>query len=109
MQGNSLNILKLVDHPKLLTRRVNIVALNLEKVGYSQEINDLANARCLTMPEIWSCLKEGEVQSDGLSVDDDEVSGVIAYHSHEGLVRLRFSLLQDDSWLEVLSAKLEVK
>lgn len=109
MQDNTLIVAKLVDHPKNLTRRVNTVALDLERVGYSQEVNDLANARTLSMPEIWSCLREGEVLFEGLSVDDDEVRGIIAFHSHEGLVRLVFSLTQDDSWVEVWSAEIEVK
>lgn len=109
MQSSSQNVAKLEDHPRILTRRVNEVASDLEKVAYSQEINDLASARILSMPQIWDCLTEGEVLRDGLEISDDEARGTISFHSHEGLVKVVFALTQDDSWIEVLSASIEVK
>lgn len=109
MHSRNQNVAKFEDHPKNLTRRVNAIAHDLEKVGYSQEINDLASARTLSMPQIWDCLTDGEVQRHGLEFDDDEARGTISFHSHEGLVRVYFSLNQDDSWLEVLHASIEVK
>lgn len=109
MHSISQNVAKLEDHPKMLTRRVNSVASDLEKVAYSQEINDLANARILSMPQIWDCLMEGEVLRCGLEICDDEARGVISFHSHEGLVKVIFALTQDNSWIEVLSASIEVK
>lgn len=45
----------------------------------------------------------------GLEISDDEARGVISFHSHEGLVKVVFALTQDDSWIEVLSASIEVK
>lgn len=109
MQSRSVNVAKLVDHPRILTMRINSLSKNLSKVGYSTDINDLANARVLPMPQIWDCLREGTVQPVGLVTDEDEARGTISHHSHEGLVRISFCLTQDDSWLEVLSASIEVK
>ncbi|WP_064596205.1 hypothetical protein [Pseudomonas sp. DR 5-09] len=109
MQSSSKNVAKLVDHPRMLTRRVNEVASDLERVAYSQDINDLASARILSMPQIWDCLTEGQVMHHGLEISDDEARGVISFHSHEGLVKVVFALTQDDSWIEVLSASIEVK
>jgi hypothetical protein len=109
MHSSSQNVAKLVDHPRVLTRRVNKVASNLERVAYSLEINDLASARILSMPQIWECLTEGEVLHHGLEISDDEARGVISFHSHEGLVKVIFALTQDDSWIELLSASIEVK
>ncbi|WP_300727511.1 hypothetical protein [Pseudomonas sp.] len=109
MHSRSVIIAKFEDHPKNLTRRVNSVAEDLEKVAYSQDVNDLASARVLSMPQIWDCLSGGEVQRSGLEIDDDEARGTISFHSHEGLVSIYFALTRDDSWLEVLSASIEVK
>jgi hypothetical protein len=104
-----MKVAKLEDHPRRLTTRVNQIASDLDKVAYSQEINDLASARILSMPQIWECLTGGEVQHCGLEISDDEARGIISFHSHEGLVRIVFALIQDYSWIEVLSASIEVK
>lgn len=109
MHSRNLNVAKFEDHPRNLTKRVNAIALDLEKVVYSNEINDLASARILPMPQIWDCLTEGEVESRGLQICSDGVHAYISFHSHEGLVRVNFFLAQDCSEIEVLTATIEVK
>lgn len=109
MSSSSSKVAKLEDHPKVLTRRVNSVSSDLERVAYSKEINDLASARILSMQQIWDCLTDGDVRPEGLVVTDEEVRGTISCHCHEGLVSIFFSLTQDYSWIEVLSASIEVK
>lgn len=109
MQTSAISIVKFSDHPKLLTRRINQLALDQEKVAYSADLNDLDSARVLSMPQIWDCLREGEVEYGSTIVNGDEVKANISHHSHEGLVRLQISIAEDDSWLEVWSASIEVK
>jgi hypothetical protein len=109
MLSSNLKISRFEDHPKNLTVRVNEIAENLDRVAFSEEVNDLSSGRILTMPQIWECLRAGEVQTHGLEIEDDEVRGIIAHHSHEGLVQLSFALIRDTPWIEVLSASIEVK
>jgi hypothetical protein len=109
MSSEISNIAKINDHPKLLTRRVRDIGLDSEKISYSVDINDLASARELSMPQIWDCLEEGIVDHTGICNQGEEIRGYISYHSHEGLVTLYFALAEDDTWLEVLSASIEVK
>ncbi len=110
MLGKANNVAQFGDHPKNLTARINSVARNLDKVAYSKDVNDLASARILSMPEIWDCLQEGKVGPNGVRVGGDEIYGTIEHHSHEGLVQIEFFLAHDDKWIEVLSAaKIEVK
>jgi len=109
MLNSNLKISRFEDHPRCLTNRINEIALNLDSVAFTADINDLHSGRILTMPEIWECLRAGNVQPYGLEIDHDEVRGIIVHHSHEGLVQLSFALVRDTSWIEVLSASIEVK
>jgi len=109
MQSSSASIAKINDHPKHLTRRINLLAHDLEKVAYSVDLNDLDSARDLSMPQVWDCLREGEVERGSIVANGEEVTAIISHHSHEGLVTLQISIAEDDSWLEVWSASIEVK
>lgn len=109
LSKNIKKLSRLEDHPKNLTTRIRAIAKDLNNVAFSEDINDLSSARILTMPAIWGCLREGEVQLPGLEIEDDEVRGAIHHHSHEGLVKLSFALIQNTQWIEVLSASIEVK
>ncbi|MNP43516.1 hypothetical protein D3C76_1373390 [compost metagenome] len=109
MLGQAKNVALIGNHPKNLTDRINTVSLDLKKVAYSMDVNDLASARILSMLEIWECLQEGTVSPSGVTMCGDELRGIMSHHSHEGLVRIEFSLAHDDKWIEVLSARIEVK
>ncbi|WP_085600427.1 hypothetical protein [Pseudomonas sp. B10(2017)] len=109
MLGQANNVALIGNHHRNLTARINNLSVSLNKVAYSKDVNDLASARILSMPEIWDCLQEGKVSPSGVTVCGDEIRGVMSHHSHEGLVRIEFSLAHDDKWIEVLSAQIEVK
>lgn len=109
MPNASFVVRSIENHPKRLSPRIKAVAADQNRVSFASSINDLASARELSMPQIWDCLDGGEVSSTGIVIDDEEIRGFIFFHSHEGLVTLSFAMCRDDTWLEVLSAQIEVK
>lgn len=49
------------NHPKNVIQRVRNCAANLESVDFSENLNDLCQARKVSMSAIWKCLEEGEI------------------------------------------------
>lgn len=58
-QKNDLSVLD--HHPKRVISQIRDLALDLSKVDYSRNINELTQARKVSMSAIWRCLEDGEL------------------------------------------------
>lgn len=98
------NVLPLNHHPKRVQEQVRAYAADLGKVVFSQNINDLALARTISMRDVWACLEEGLVVEKYLTFGPEGTYCKLMCHTGGETVYLDVCFPPDKDYIEVLYA-----
>lgn len=108
MGEGASNVSQLDHHPKRVEGHIHGLATNLNQVGFSTNINDLAAARQVSMRDIWECLESGSVMPCWLKHEETCIYCKMMCHCAEGTIYLDICISKDFVSLEVLFATIEV-
>ena len=97
------NIAILADHPTNVQARVQRLATDPEKVRFSQNINDLARARRVSMAGIWACLENGAIDAEQVNRNELGLYGKFIYCATGQNIEVDF-MIDSDGVLNVLYA-----
>lgn len=102
-----LNVLPLNRHPRRVQEQIRAYSANLNKVVFSQNINDLAFARTVSMRDVWACLEEGEIMTDFLTFGPEGTYCKLICDTGGETIYLDVCIPPNSDHVEVLFATIE--